>query len=308
MHHRFTIVGLGEALFDLMPSGDRLGGAPLNVAVGAHQLAQPFGGRGVVASRVGQDDLGARLIRELRNRGLDPRYVQSDPDRDTGVVYVEFGPDGDPSYEIPEDVAWDVIQYDFDLEDLARQCQGVCFGTLAQRDGQSRNTIYRFLSDARRAVRLLDLNLRPPGPEPTVIRRSLEFATAVKLSESELGVVAEVVGLSASDPGERARALISRYDLAMVAVTRGADGATLVTPDGVFEAEPRSHPPAENADPVGAGDAFTSALIVGMVRRVDWERIANCAAETAGYVASQPGATPPLPEAITQLYKASDAR
>jgi len=195
--HRFTIVGLGEALFDIFAGQERLGGAPLNVAVQAHQLAQPVEGRGVAVSRVGQDDLGDALRQQLRDRGMDTRYIQSDPDRPTGQVFVDIGPGGQPHYDIVKDSAWDMLWFDSDLEDLAQTCNAVCFGTLAQRDAQTRNAIYRFLHSCRRATRLFDVNLRPPYYDGRTLRRSCEKAEIIKMNVDEVPTVCEQVGIVA---------------------------------------------------------------------------------------------------------------
>jgi fructokinase len=183
MRYRFTIVGLGEALFDIIDGEERLGGAPLNVALHAHQLAQPRSGRGVPVSRIGQDELGKTLIRQLRDRGLDTGYIQHDPDRPTGQVFVDTDAAGQPTYDIVRGAAWDMLWFDSDLEDLAMTCNAVAFGSLAQREAQTRNTIYRFLETCRRATRLFDVNLRPPFYETRSLRRSCELADVVKLNE-----------------------------------------------------------------------------------------------------------------------------
>src|SRR5690606_23720808 len=126
MPRGFTIVGIGEAVFDVFPGGDRLGGAPLNVAIHAHQLVQPHQGRGVIVTRVGQDRLGDEMIAQLQQRGLTTEYIQTDPDRPTGRIYVDVDPDGSPTYDIEADVAWDVLQFDPEDEDLARQADAIC--------------------------------------------------------------------------------------------------------------------------------------------------------------------------------------
>ena len=156
MDHPRTIIGLGEALYDVFPDQMRPGGAPLNLAVHAHQL----GNRGVVVSRIGEDALGHQLLDDLRQRDMPTDHVQVDPDRATGTVLVQLDPAGEPTYDIVAHVAWDNLQWDPQMESLAAHADAVCFGSLAQRDGQTRNTIYRFLSSARRAVRLFDVNLR----------------------------------------------------------------------------------------------------------------------------------------------------
>lgn len=301
---RFTIVGIGEALFDLFPDEQRLGGAPLNVAVHAHQLAKARQGRGIVVSRIGYDDLGTLIRQELEQRSMSVAYLQTDPDRPTGRVYVDFDRQGQPTYDIANDAAWDVIQFDPDLEDLAIMCNAVCFGTLAQRNGLSRNNIYRFLHAARRAVRLFDVNLRQDYYDQNNLRRSCEFATIVKLNEEELPKVANLLGLSVEDETEGARALLGQYDLEMVVLTRGERGTHLYLPDDVvIDGAPASYPPAEGADAVGAGDGCAAAILVGRVLRLPPQTIADLANHVGAFIASQPGATPTLPDAILDMVK-----
>lgn len=302
MSPRFTIVGLGEALFDLFPDRQILGGAPLNVAVHAHQLGGAVGGRGVVVSRIGQDDLGSLLLDDLRGRGMSTDYVQTDPDHPTGRVYVSFNDDGSHSFEIIRNVAWDWLQFDPDMESLAAACDAVCYGSLAQRDAQSRNTIYRFLTAARRAVRLFDVNLRQDYFNRDVLNRSCELATAVKLNDQELPVVARLLNLRAAADGADALAgeLLKRFNLRLLALTRGAKGTVLYAAEtsGVrrIEQPPVSYPAADAADSVGAGDACAAGLLVGMILRWPMTRTLELANHAGAYVASQPGATPAMPE------------
>lgn len=311
-------MGIGEALLDVYDDKMVLAGAPLNVAVHAHQLAQPRGGRGVVVSRVGQDDLGQRVADELAQRGMCTDYLQTDPDRDTGRAYVSLDEHGQPTFQIVQGAAWDVLQFDPDDEDLARRCDAVCFGTLAQRDGQSRNSIYRFLNaTTRRAVRLFDANLRQDYYNQQIIRRSCELATAVKLNEHELSIVCDLLGLSEpsraapgqppNSPDTLVHALLKKFDLNLVALTRGSKGTVLFTPTGKHEAQPVSYPPAAAgaADPVGAGDACAAGLLVGLVLRLPLDRTLQLANHAGAFVASQGGATPTLPNAILKMVKTS---
>lgn len=301
---RFTIVGIGEALFDLFPESQRLGGAPLNLAVHAHQLAQVRSGRGVPVSRVGQDELGQLLVDQLKERGIATEFIQTDPDRPTGTVYVDFDAQGQPTFDIVQNVAWDVLSFDFDLEDLARTCSAVGFGTLAQRDAQARNTIYRFLDTARQAIRLFDVNFRQNFYDARTLQRSCEMATVLKLNEQELPTLARELHLGdEADADTLANTLLQQYKLDMVVLTRGPRGTRLYTGQGAIDGEPAEYPPAEGADPVGAGDAVSAAVLVGRVLRLPTERIANLANHVGAYVASQPGATPPLPDDLLAMVK-----
>jgi fructokinase len=312
----FTIVGLGEALFDIFPDRQTLGGATLNAAVHAHQLAaaRAQAGRGVVVSRVGQDELGQRLLADLASRGMTTEFVQTDPDLDTGKVYVNVGDAGDPHFDIVADVAWDKLQYDPDIEQLAQRCEAVCFGTLAQRDGQARYTIQRFLSAAGRAVRLCDVNLRQEFYDQRILRRSFELANVLKLNRAELEKVSGLLGLAgraeigAGDEAmdRQAQALLGGFrHLKLLAVTRGVRGTVLYEPGkaGRQEQEPVRYPPAPGADAVGAGDACTAGLLLGLVLRWPLERTLQLANHLGAFVAAQPGGTPALPPAILDMVR-----
>jgi fructokinase len=318
MAHGFTIVGIGEALFDVFPGHNRLGGAPLNAAVHAHRFGTHLGGgRGVVVSRVGQDPLGNELLKHLQDRGMTVEYIQTDPDRPTGRVYVDTDFAGQPTYDIIADTAYDNLQFDFDLDDLAQSCSAVCFGTLAQRDAQARNTIFRFLDACRRAFRLFDVNLRGPDHAPfydgRMLRRSCEAASAVKLNSAELPKACGLMGIHAPQAGGASyrddlltEALLKTFPrLEAVILTRGGEGTCLYPrAGGRIEAEVPTYPPAEDADPVGAGDACTAAILVGRVLRLPPQRIVELANHAGAFVASQPGATPDLPEAILNMARA----
>ena len=302
----FIIAGLGEALYDVFPDHQVLGGAPLNMAVHAHQLGQPLGGTATVISRVGQDVLGRQIIAELSARGMDRQYLQTDPDRSTGTVAVTVDADGQPTYNIVRDVAWDMIQFDPDLEYLAQNCHAVTFGTLAQRVAQSRNTIYRFLDATRRAIRLFDVNLRQDYYDNRIIRRSCELADAIKLNEEELPVVMRELGLSritagSDDVNGMCQALIDEFELRFVAYTRGEHGTVLYRPGERYEDTAVSYPPVDRADAVGAGDVCTAALLIGAIKSWPPEKTVKTANHLGAYVASQPGGTPILPDELVDM-------
>ena len=303
MTRALTIVGLGEALFDVFPDGERLGGAPLNVAVHAHQIAQGVGGSGVVASRVGHDALGERVFEELAARGMTADYVQRDAERPTGTVLVELR-GGEPSYEIVRDVAWDGLELTAGLERLAGECAAVCFGTLGQRSAAARGAIQEFVGRARGAVRLFDVNLRQAFYTPEVLRRSCELASAVKLNEHELPVVAGALGVDAGGGPERvAEALRGAFDLEAVVLTRGAAGTVLFGRSGGTEGEPARYERHERADSVGAGDACGAGVLLGMVLGWPAARTVSLANHLGAYVASRPGATPRLPDEVLAMVR-----
>lgn len=302
----FSVIGLGESLFDIFPDHQVVGGAPLNVAVHANQLANRQGGRGVVVSRIGQDDLGQRLLDELQKRGMATEFMQTDPDRGTGRVYVMVDTAGQPQYDIVHDVAWDWLQFDPDWEDAARRCEAVCFGSLAQRNSQSRHTIYRFLdATSRRTTRLFDVNLRQSYHDRNVLQRSCQFANAVKLNNEELPIVADTLGIDQSDedPEHRIHDLITRFELDLLVLTRGAEGTVIHTAHDRHEGPRVEYPAAAAADAVGAGDACAAAVLVGLVLRWPLDRVVELANHAGAFVASQPGGTPVLPNVILDMVK-----
>jgi len=301
MDDRRLIVGIGEALFDVFPTRERLGGAPLNAAVHARQL----GNAAALVTRIGQDPLGQNAMTTLSERGVDVGHVQQDPDLPTGAVLVDFDDAGEPTYQVAREVAWDYLQWDGDLDYLAAQCHGVCFGTLAQRNSQARNVIYRFVELSRRAVKLLDLNLRPPFYDRRLIEKSMALADAAKLSRAEFEELGRMFGLD-GEPRERAKLMMRRFKLDWLAVTAGAEGTAVHTPDAEHRGEPATA--TASGSPVGAGDAVAAALLHGVLRRWRWEQTIGLANRVGAYVASHEGAIPELNESLQAAAQAPAAR
>jgi len=299
-----VVVGIGEALYDMLPAGPVLGGAPVNAAVQAGQLLALLGvpgGRAAVATRVGSDDLGRRFFSDVRGRGLDVSAVQVDDERPTGTAVVALD-HGEPSFSITADVAWDRVAFDDSWQALALASAAVCFGTLGRRTPPAARAIERFLAAAPQAVRLFDVNLRSPFFSAESLVSGCRLATMLKVNEQELPVVAAALGLPAAagplpEPqlARQLEAVRGRAGLEAVVLTRGAAGAAMATAAGVAVVPARCFPRRPDADTIGAGDAFGAAVVVG--RLLEWppERILDVAARAAGFVASQPGATPVLP-------------
>lgn len=310
MPHPFTIVGLGESLFDVFPDRAILGGAPLNVAYHAHQLCSSSGGRGVVASRTGTDELGQRLLEELRTRRLTTEFVQIDAAHPTGRVDITLR-NGEPTYEFLADVAWDHLEWTPEWRQLAETCDAVVFGTLAQRCPTSRATVQRFVETARQAIRLFDVNLRVTFFDADSLRRGAELASAIKLNADELPIVLRRLGLAddVTDPALRdepsggARRLLqefARTGLRYVVVTRGEQGTELLTHEASIRgpvAKFERHPQADN---VGAGDACSAGMLWGWLNHWPLERTVTLANRLGAFVASRPGATPAIPEELRQ--------
>ena len=279
-----TIVGLGESLWDVLPAGKQLGGAPLNVACHAHQLLQVRGGRGVVASRVGNDDLGDEVVDQLTARGMSTDFVQRDGAHATSTVHIVLK-DDQPTYRFTPDIAWDYLELTPGWKQLARDCAAVCFGTLAQRSPQSRQTIWRFLDAAPQAIRLFDVNLRQGFYDRESIREGCRRATLVKLNEEELPIVAHELQLQAGPPESQLRPLHTEFNLDAVVYTRGPRGTLLVLADEIIEPRPVSYPAVPSADAVGAGDACAAGILVGFVLGWPPAHTADLANTLGAYVA-----------------------
>jgi fructokinase len=290
---RLSVVGIGETLWDLFPDGAVWGGAPGNVACHAAGL----GAAAAMVSSVGRDDLGDRGIATLESLGVDCRHVQRDGLHPTGTVNVLLDAGGDARYEFASDVAWDHLAWDPALEDVAAGAAAVCYGTLGQRAALSRETIRRFLHEARGALRVFDVNLRQHFHSPGVLRESLALADALKLNDEELPTVAAACGIDAADPVTAAHDLAARHGLRLVAITRGAAGSVLVAEGRTSELPARA---AAVVDTVGAGDAFTAAMIVGLLRGRPLDAIHDHASRLAAFVCGQRGATPPIPASLRE--------
>src|SRR5689334_5884255 len=216
------VVGLGEALWDMLPTGKHLGGAPLNFAY----IASLLGEHALIASRIGNDSLGAEIQAELARRNLDTRGIQGDSKLPTGTVDVRFRA-GQPEYEIRQPAAWDALEWTPNWREIAAKCDAVCFGSLAQRARKSRETIQNFLENTRpECLRVFDINLRRPFYERAVIESSLQLATILKLNDLELPEIAAIVGLKSDSTSGLIRQLLDRFGLKIVLVTCGEQGAT----------------------------------------------------------------------------------
>ncbi|MBY0456636.1 MAG: hypothetical protein K2V38_04810 [Gemmataceae bacterium] len=287
------IVGIGELLWDVYPDGRKVaGGAPFNFAFHCHQLGHPA----VVVSRVGADDLGRELRERVRELGLSDEFIQTDPEHPTGTVQVTLDAHAVPAYTITENVAWDFLAWDDKLAELANGARGVCFGTLGQR-GESSEAIVRFVRDAcgggTGAHRIFDVNLRQHFYAFGVLRASLYRSPDVKVSEDELRTVCETLGLSGDDTAARVRSIFefSSAETRCVYVTRGADGA-----EAYYERDPKPvvvpGVPAKVVDTVGAGDAFTAAVMCLLAEGRSMEEQVRFAVHYAARVCEQPGGTP----------------
>ena len=287
-----VIVGLGEVLWDVYPEDAHFGGAPANFASHAASL----GAEAWMVSAVGADELGARALDALRERGVHCVHLVQDPHHATGQVLVTLNAAGQASYKFAADTAWDHLAWSDGLAALAARCDAVCFGTLGQRSPVSRETIRRFLqATPPAALRVFDVNLRQRFYDAETIHTSLQLASALKLNDEELPIVAELCGLRATTPRTMLHELLTRYELRLAALTRGPHGSLLISPDAEDECPA---PRTLAVDTVGAGDAFTATLVTGFLRGLPLAEINRHANAVASFVCSQKGATPPLPESL----------
>jgi len=281
-----TIVGLGELLWDMLPGGACLGGAPANFAY----ITSLFGNRDIVASRVGQDARGAEALQRLEMLAMDGSYVQGDPIHPTGTVQVQIDGKGQARYDICSPVAWDFLEWTAQWGSLAAHADAVCFGSLAQRSAQSRDSIRQFLSATpHSAVRVFDVNLRQSYYSAGVLAESMRLADVVKLNDEELPKVMELCQLPCAGEQISAETLLKTYNLKMVCVTRGGRGSLLVRPDE-FDVHPGIK--VQVADTVGAGDAFTAGLVHEFLRGSSLGRMNLVANHVGAWVASETGAMP----------------
>jgi fructokinase len=291
MNDRPRVVGLGEILWDILPDGARhLGGAPLNAAV----HAQALGCTASVVSAVGDDELGREAIKQLTERyQLDASAVVVLPDRPTGAVDVRLQ-QGQPTYEFRAEVAWDFLEATDAARRVVQTADAIVFGTLAQRSAVSRRPIHDLLAaPPASCLRVFDVNLRPPFYDEVIIRESLARTDVLKLNDDELPIVLAGAGLAAG-PDWAGELLNALPQLRMVALTCGARGSTLFT----GECRAGHTLPARQVvvkDTVGAGDAFTAALIVGLLSGRSLDSIHDRAVAAAAFVCTQSGATPALP-------------
>lgn len=295
----YKVVGLGEILWDLLPAGPQLGGAPSNFAY----IASLLGDHGIAASRLGDDPLGREARERLTRLHLSTAYLQTDAEHPTGTVRVELDPNGQASFEFAAKVAWDFLEWTPQWRELAAQADAVCFGSLAQRGPVSRSTIENFLRAMRpSALRVFDVNLRQHFFTREILARTLEVATIVKVNHEELPRILEIFGLDASDDCSSARRLVTLHDVQLVCVTRGPRGSLIVSRKGEVSEHPGFR--VQIADTVGAGDAFTATMVHEYLRAAAIDHMNEAANRMGAWVASQPGGMPIPKNDLSQALSA----
>ncbi len=290
----YDVLGIGEVLWDMLPTGKQVGGAPTNFAFHARSM----GADASIISRVGDDPLGREIVEHLFALGVPTCSISVDPAHLTGVVDVEVAPDGQPRYVIEEDAAWDhLIPED---TDSAAKADAICFGSLAQRNNVSRQTIRALLRASKpEALRIFDVNLRQNFYCEDVVDHSLQLSNVLKLNDAELPVIAALLRLKSESEKDQIAELADHYSLRLVAYTRGSHGSWLY--NGSLWSE-HAGIPVTVKDTIGAGDAFTAAVTMGMLLGWDIDHISEIANRVAAFVCSSEGGTPKLPEELRREF------
>lgn len=288
------VVGMGEALWDVLPEGKKIGGAPANFAYHVSQFGLPS----CVVSAIGDDALGKEIVENFTSKGLN--QLIAEVPYPTGTVQVEIDQAGVPQYEIKENVAWDNIPYTAHLETLAERTKAVCFGSLAQRNVVSRNTINRFLDamphDEDNLI-VFDVNLRQGFYNKEILCNSMRRCNILKINDEELVTISRMFGYPGIDLQDKCWILLGKYNLKMLILTCGINGSYVFTPGNVsFQPTPK----VEVADTVGAGDSFTAAFISSILKGKSVQEAHSLAVQTSAYVCTKKGAMPILPSELTE--------
>lgn len=294
MEKKQSVIGIGEALFDMLPSGKKLGGAPANFAYHVSQ----FGLDSWAVSAMGDDELGKELEKELDDHHLN--YEIEKIDYPTGTVQVTLDANGIPCYDIKEGAAWDNIPYTPALDRLAKNCTAVCYGSLAQRNEVSRNTIYRFLDnmpEEKESLKIFDINLRQGFYNKEIITESIKRCNILKINDEELITISRLFGYPGIDLENKCWLLLGKYNLKMLILTCGVNGSYVFTPGEISFIET---PRVEVADTVGAGDSFTGAFVASILKGKSVREAHELAVKVSAYVCTQHGAMPVLPEEYTR--------
>lgn len=289
------VVGMGEALWDVLPEGKKIGGAPANFAYHVSQFGLPSR----VVSAVGNDPLGREIVENFTSKGLN--HLIEEVPYPTGTVQVEIDPAGVPQYDIKENVAWDNIPYTGRLEALAGQTRAVCFGSLAQRNVVSRDTINRFLDampQTADSLVVFDVNLRQGFYTKEILCNSMKRCNILKINDEELVTVSRMFGYPGIDLQDKCWILLGKYNLRMLILTCGINGSYVFTPGNVsFQPTPK----VEVADTVGAGDSFTAAFIASLLKGKSVAEAHALAVRTSAFVCTRKGAMPELPPDLRSL-------
>ena len=294
MEHVINIIGVGEVLWDLFPRGKQLGGAPCNFVFHANKL----GANALAVSAVGNDENGQEILALLNKKNISQELIQVN-EHPTGTVEVKLNDQGVPEYIIHENVAWDDIRFDSAVEQRLSETDIICFGSLAQRNKTTRESIVRMLKSASpKTLIVFDINLRQDYYSKEIIENSLQSCHVLKLNGEELQIITGLFGLSGNSEEAQVRELMERYNLQLVALTNGSKGSLLMTPS---EKSDLPTPKVQVKDTVGAGDSFTAAMIVGYARGEPLRKLHQQAVDISAFVCTQNGAMPEYDD--IQIFK-----
>ena len=287
------VVGLGEALWDVLPEGKKLGGAPANFAFHAGQ----FGLNSIAVSALGEDKLAEETIQQLEEKNL--QYCMPHVPYPTGTVQVTLDNEGIPTYDIKENVAWDNIPFNDDVKAIAENARAVCWGSLAQRNVVSRESIYKFLdATPKDCMKIFDINLRQNFYTKEVICESMKRCNILKINDEELVLIGRMFGYPGLDIENKCWLILGKYDLDMLVLTCGTNGSYVFTP-GSMSYQPT--PKVEVADTVGAGDSFTGTFCASILAGKPVTEAHKLAVSVSAYVCTQNGAMPILPEEVKEM-------
>ncbi len=283
MDKKFYVIGMGELLWDMLPDGKQLGGAPANFAYHAQQM----GAKGAILSAVGNDALGNEICENIEKLNIDS--LISRVDFPTGTVAVSLNDNGIPTYDIVENVAWDMIELSDDAKKELNKADAICFGSLAQRNEVSRKAIEEAINyTSKKCLKVFDINLRQHFYNKEIINKSLVLCNVLKINDEELVILSDMFGWEGSD-AEKCQFLIDHYKLEMLALTCGEKGSYLFTTN---EQSYLETPKVEVADTVGAGDSFTGVIIIGKLQNKPLSEIHQMAVNVSAFVCTKKGATP----------------
>lgn len=286
------VIGIGELLWDMLPQGKQLGGAPCNYVY--HSLK--LGCEAHIISSVGNDTLGLEAVRLVKDLGLDTSTIQITNKNGTGVVEVSLGDMGNVNYKIKENVAWDNIKWDSSMKEFAASADAICFGSLAQRNSVTQNTIFKFIEHSKiSCLKIFDINLRQQYYSKDIIIQSLKKTDVLKLNETELQILANMLNY---DMNSALDDLLNEYNIRLIAYTKGSSGSIIKTKNYISEMKA---PKIMVEDTIGAGDSFTATLITGMLMNIDINIVHNTASKLSAYVCTQKGATPQVPEQLLKF-------
>lgn len=295
MEKKNLVVGIGEALWDVLPDGKKLGGAPANFAYHAGQLGMDT----IAISALGDDELGNETVMALEEKNLG--YLMPRVDFPTGTVMVELDDEGVPTYDIKENVAWDNIPLTDDMKEVARTARAVCWGALAQRSEVSRQSIYEFIRlTPRDCLRVFDINLRQNFYTKEIIQESLRLCNVLKINDEELVTMGRLFGYAGLDMEDKCWLILGKYNLDMLVLTCGVNGSYVFT-SGLMSFQ--ETPKVTVADTVGAGDSFSGAFCASVLQGKNVAEAHKNAVEVSAFVCTQNGAMPVLPRELVNKVR-----